>query len=228
MKNKIFSWIVLLSLLGLFYLWQPDFFTHAYAIIKRGDIAALAEYLHSFGSWTIAVIVALFIIMTFTIIFPFMILSGATGIIYGLFWGTMISWLGEVVGALFMYVFARYFFRSAAELWIAKSPYLKQVDDYSAANGFKALLIARLLPLAPSGIITAVAAISHMSFRDFFLATLIGKLPPIVIKVMLGHDLVFASENMIRLATIILLIVTVYAVLWWFKRRKNVDADKDF
>lgn len=220
MKNKIISWFAILSLLGLLYLWQPDFFNHAYSIIKRGDIAALAEYLRSFGSWTIAAIILLFIIMTFTIIFPFMILSGATGIIYGLFWGTIISWLGEVIGALFMYIFARYFFRSAVEVWVAKSPYLKQVDDYSAANGFKALLVARLLPLAPSGIITAVAAISRMSFYDFFLATFIGKLPPVVIKVMLGHDLVFANENMARLIVIVLLVIVVYVVLWWMRRKK--------
>ena len=126
--------------------------------------------------------------------------------------------MGEVVGALIMYVFARYFFRSAVEGWVTKSPYLKQVDDYSADNGFKVLLIARLLPLAPSGIITAVAAISKMSFRDFFLATFLGKLPPVIIKVMLGHDLVFASENMTRLVIVILLVVFIYVGLWWHKR----------
>lgn len=52
---------------------------------------------------------------------------------------------------------------NAVEGWISKSRYLKQVDDYSAANGFN----ARLLPLAPSGIITAIAAVSRLSFKDF-------------------------------------------------------------
>ena len=219
--KKLFAWIAIITFSWLLYLWQPDFFNHVYSIIKHGDIFALAEYLRSFGSWTIVAIIALFIIMTFTIVFPFMILSGAAGIIYGLFWGTIISWVGEVVGALIMYVFARYLFRSAVKGWIKNSPYLKQVDDYSAANGFKVLLIARLLPLAPSGIITAIAAISRMSFRDFFLATLVGKLPPVIIKVMLGHDLVFASENMTRLVLIIILVLVVYLFLWWKKRRNK-------
>lgn len=216
--KKLISWLLIMLLGVAFYLWQPDFVHQAYYIIKHGDIAALADYLRSFGHWTIVAIIVLFVIMTFTIVFPFMILSGATGIIYGLFWGTIISWMGEVVGALIMYVFARYFFRSAVEGWVTKSPYLKQVDDYSADNGFKVLLIARLLPLAPSGIITAIAAISKMSFRDFFLATFLGKLPPVIIKVMLGHDLVFASENMTRLVIVILLVVFIYVGLWWHKR----------
>ncbi|MPM38048.1 TVP38/TMEM64 family inner membrane protein YdjZ [bioreactor metagenome] len=224
--NKLLSWLFIIIFTSLLYLWQPEFFYQVYAIIKHGDIAALADYLRSFGHWTIAAIIGLFVIMTFTIVFPFMILSGATGIIYGLFWGTLISWLGEVTGAVIMYVFARYFFRCAVEKWIVKSSYLKQVDDYSADNGFKVLLIARLLPLAPSGIITAVAAISRMSFKDFFMATLLGKLPPVVIKVILGHDIVFASENMARLIIVVVLVILIYAGLWWHKRTKrNSEID---
>ncbi len=218
--NKLWGWLVTVAAIGLTYLWQPEFFQEAYGIIKHADIAVLAEYLRSFGAWSVVVTLVLFVVMTFTIVFPFMILSGAAGIIYGLFWGIVISWSGEVIGALVMFVFARNFFRQVAEGWIAKSKYLKQVDDYSAANGFKALLIARLLPLAPSGIITAVAAISRMSFRDFFLATMIGKLPPVVIKVLLGHDIVFAGENMTRLIVVAALVVVVYLALWWYKRSK--------
>lgn len=216
--SKIWGWLGVVLLVGLVYWWQPEFFRHAYSIIERGDIAALAEYLRSFGAVGILVTLVLFIIMTFTIVFPFMILSGAAGIVYGLFWGTIISWMGEVIGAIFMFVFARCFFRKAVASWVCRSPYLQQVDDYSAVNGFKALLIARLLPLAPSGIITAVAAISRISFRHFFGATLLGKLPPVIIKVLLGHDLAYAGENMFRLISIIVLVTALYGWIWWRKR----------
>ncbi len=217
--GKVWGWLFILLLGGLVYLWQPEFFQQAYAIIERGDIAALSQYLRSFGiGWSILVTLILFVIMTFTIVFPFMILSGAAGIVFGLFWGVVISWIGEILGALAMFAFARYFFRSTVANWVCKSPYLKQVDDYSAANGFKALLIARLLPLAPSGIITAVAAISRISFRDFILATVLGKLPPVVIKVLVGHDIAFAGENTTRLIVVLSLVAGVYLVMWWRKR----------
>lgn len=223
--GRLWGWLFIIVATAAVYFWQPEFFHHAYGIIKRGDIAALAEYLRSFGAWGVGVTLVLFVVMTFTIVFPFMILSGAAGIVYGLVWGTLISWMGEVIGAFFMFIFARYFFRQMVERWIAHSPYLKQVDDYSAANGFQALLIARLLPLAPSGIITAVAAISRISFRDFFWATFLGKLPPVVIKVLLGHDIVYASQNMHRLVVIVVLVVVLYAGLWWHKRRKKTGQE---
>lgn len=219
--KKALGWLAVLTLIILMYLWQPEFFQQAYGIIEKGDIAALAEYLRSFGAGAVLVTLILFVVMTFTIVFPFMILSGAAGIVFGLFWGIMISWAGEVLGAIAMFVFARYCFRSLVERSIKKSCYLKQIDDYSAANGFKALLLARLLPLAPSGIITAVAAISRISCKDFLLATGIGKLPPVIIKVLLGHDLVFAGENSIRLMLIITLVAALYGGLWWRKARKK-------
>lgn len=224
---KIGAWLAIAAVLGLAYWWQPAFFQEAYGIIETGDIAALAEYLRSFGPWAVAVTLILFVVMTFTIVFPFMILSGAAGIVFGLWWGVVLSWLGEVLGAAFMFVFARYFFRASVSAWVVQSPYLKQVDAYSAKNGFKALLVARLLPLAPSGIITAVAAISSMTARDFFLATLLGKLPPVVIKVLLGHDLAFAGENMERLIALVLLVVAIYGGLWWRKRYKRHRQEKE-
>lgn len=223
---RLLGWLMIIVSFGVMYLWQPEFFQHTYNILKNGDIIALSDYLRSFGAWSIVATLLLFILMTFTVVFPFMILSGAAGIIYGLFWGIVISWLGEVMGAVVMFIFARYFFRNQIKGLINKSSYLKQVDDYSAANGFKALLIARLLPLAPSGIITAVAALSRISFRDFLLATLIGKLPPVIIKVLLGHDIVFAGENMTRLILVLLLVIGLYVGLWWHKRCKGKKQAK--
>ena len=164
--KKLMGWVVIIVAITVLYALFPEFFRHAYGIIEHGDIGALADYLRGFGWVGILVTIALFIVMTFTIVFPFMILSGAAGIVYGLWSGIFISWFGEVIGAVVMFVFDRFFFREMVEGLISKSVYLKKVDDYSAENGFKALLIARLLPLAPSGIITAVAAISKMNFKD--------------------------------------------------------------
>ena len=219
--SKICGWLAILATIALTYFLAPNFCNNIFNIISSGDIAALSEYIKSFGHLSVLIIILLFVVMTFTVVFPFMILSGATAIIYGIFWGTAISWTGEVIGAIFMFFFARYFFRSFVEKKIANSSYLKQVDDYSSKKGFKILLIARLLPLAPSGIITAIAAISKISFRDFLWATILGKLPPVIIKVLLGHDLVYASDNMMRLIAVIAAVVLIYAYVWWRKRQNK-------
>jgi len=219
--NKLFSWLAVIAVTGFIYWCQPDFFRHAYKIIEHGNIGALAEYLRSFGPAAIFAILVLFVVMTFTIVFPFALLEGAVGIIYGVFWAVMLSWVGEVLGAIFMFVFARFFFRKGIEGWVVKSHYLKQMDDFSAKNGFKALLVARLVPLAPSGIITAVAAISRISFRDFMAATILGKLPPIIVKVLLGYDLAYAGSKIPQIAAIVVLVGIIYGGMWWWNSRRK-------
>ncbi|CUH95008.1 putative membrane protein [Propionispora sp. 2/2-37] len=222
--QKLWNWFFIFAVIGLVYLWQPDLFQYSYYLLQQGDILALADYLRSFGLWSLGITLLLFVVMTFTIVFPFMILSGAAGLMYGLFWGTVISWTGEVIGAVVMFVVVRYFFRHTVDGWITKSRYLVQLDEYSATNGFKALLLARLLPLAPSGIITAIAAVSRMSFRDFFWASFLGKLPPVIIKVLLGHDLALANDNMVRLLVITGLVIGIYTAIW-YRNRKGRKAE---
>ena len=107
---RLLGWLMIMVSFGMMYLWQPEFFQHTYNILKDGDIIALSDYLRSFGAWSIVATLLLFILVTFTVVFPFMILYGAAGSIYGLFWGIVISWLGEVMGAVAMFIFARYFF----------------------------------------------------------------------------------------------------------------------
>lgn len=57
--NKLWGWLVIIGTIGLFYSWQPEFFQAVYGIIKQGDIAVLAEYLRSFGGWSVVVTLVL-------------------------------------------------------------------------------------------------------------------------------------------------------------------------
>ena len=51
-------------------------------------------------------------------------------------------------------------------------------------------LFARTLPYFPSGILTAVGAVSRISARDYIIANLIGKFPSTALEVVIGHDVV--------------------------------------
>jgi uncharacterized membrane protein YdjX (TVP38/TMEM64 family) len=225
--SKIWGWLAIFGIMGFCYLLSPEFFHTSYAILSRGDIGAMAEYIRSFGAASVLVTLLLFFIVTYIIVIPYIVLSGAAGIVYGLFWGTIIAWIGEIIGEVVMFILARYFFRQWVADKVAKTHYLKQVDDYGAKNGFKVLLIARLMPLAPSEIITSVAAISSISFRHYFWGTVIGKLPPVFLKVLIGHDIVYAQDNMPRLVAVISLVAFLYVYMWWRKRKKKQKQEQE-
>ena len=83
------------------------------------------------------------------------------------------------------------------------------------------MLVARTIPYFPSGILTALGAVSKISVRDYALSNLIGKFPSTALEVIIGHDLVMLEENMIRLTVIVIRAMAVYGGMWYWHKKKN-------
>lgn len=219
--KKLLPWACLGFIGLIIHLINPDFFWQVWILVQSGDINGIAEYIRSYGIWAFVISVIINIIVNLSGIIPTIICSGANGIVFGLFGGIFASWIGESLGTIFAFTLYRSALRGLAEKLIAQSPYLTKVDEFGSRNGFKAMIIARLLPMAPSSVVTMVGAVSSMSFGDFFWATWLGKFPSIALEVVIGHDLVFASENQTRLILLLLLVIAIYIAFWLYKRKKQ-------
>ena len=151
-----------------------------------------------------------------------MIFSSANALIFGIVPGILLAWIAETVGVALSFVLLRFLFRDAAEDVISKHKSLQKIDELSGSQGFKVMLIARIIPYLPSGLLNALGAVSKMSFRDFTIAALIGKLPSTAIEAMIGHDAVTASENPYRLVfSLVLAIVMVVGFIIYERRQKK-------
>ena len=115
----------------------------------------------------------------------------------------------------------RYFFRESAEALIRKSKNLEKLDEMSGEKGLQVMAIARTLPYFPSGILTALGAVSKMSVRDYIIATFIGKLPSTALEVIIGHDVVNYKQNLDRLAIIATMVALIYGYLLWERWKKK-------
>ena len=51
----------------------------------------------------------------------------------------------------------------------------------------------------PNGLVTAICALSSMSFRSHMAGSLLGKLPSVALEVVVGHDVVHLGEHSLRL-----------------------------
>lgn len=215
--TKIGAAILLLLLIGGIHLLAPDFFGKTLQLAISGNVHGLVEYLRSFGPWAIVISFLLDVLINAASVFPSIFLSTANGLIFGLPLGILISWLAETVGVVISFYLMRFFFRSTAEAIIAKSNSLKHIDEVSGANGLEWMAFARALPYFPSGILTAVGAVSSISARDYIIANLIGKFPSTAMEVVIGHDLVNFQENTTRLAV---LVVIVGIIFFGYKKYK--------
>lgn len=194
-------------------------------LLTSGDIDAIADILRSYGVWAMVVSMVIDILINVLGFLPSIFISTANGVVFGLVPGIIISWLAECIGVILSFWLMRRFLRQSAERLIGKSKYLKKLDEFSGANGFKMMLVARSLPYFPSGIITAVGAVSSIRFRDYVLATLIGKFPAVALEVVVGHDLVNYEENLARLSIVIGLALLIYCGLWWWGQKRSRRAE---
>ncbi len=203
--TKMVALAGLFCLIGGLHYFAEDFCQRTLKLVVSGNVEGLVEYLRSFGSWAILVSFVLDVLINAGSVFPSVFLSTANGLIFGLPLGILISWLAETVGVVLSFLLMRFFFRDTAELLIAKSNSLQHIDRASGEKGFYWMAVARMLPYVPSGILTAVGAVSRISVKDYIIANLIGKFPSTSLEVVIGHDLVNFHENSLRLGILVTL-----------------------
>lgn len=63
----------------------------------------------------------------------------------------------------------------------------------------------------PSGILTAIGAVSKISTRDYIIANLIGKFPSTALEVVIGHDIVNFQQHSERLAALVTVAILIFA-----------------
>ena len=220
---KVVVAVLLVALFGLIHFFAQDFFTNTFKLAISGDVDGLVEYLRSFGPWAMVVSFFLDVLINAGSIFPSIFLSTANGLIFGLPLGILISWLAETVGVVISFLLMRFFFRSTAEKLIAKSNSLKHIDEASGKHGLEWMAFARALPYFPSGILTAIGAVSSISVRDYIIANLIGKFPSTALEVVIGHDLVNYKEHSERLAVLVIVVVVIF---WGYKKYRDSKSKK--
>lgn len=225
---KVAVLVLLIGSFGLVHLVVPDFFPHMLHLTTSGDINALVEFFRSFGIWGMFFSFWLDVLINALGFLPSIFISTANGIVFGIVPGIIISWLAETVGVILSFILMRTILRSSAEKLIAKSGSLQKIDEFSGKKGFQLMLIMRTIPYFPSGILTALGALSSISLRDYVLANLIGKFPSTALEVVVGHDLVLLNEHLLRLTMIVLGATAVYGLLWYFQRKKEKrESEKD-
>lgn len=220
-KNRLLILAVFIICILFIYWLKPESLHKVIQMLLAGDLEASIEYIRSYGPYAAVVSFLIVVFINTVAVLPNIFILAANGIIFGIVEGTLISWIAETVGVVISFVFMRYFFQDYAHRVIVRSNSLQKVNDFSGKKGFQIMVIARSIPFVPSGLITALGALSDISLKDYILATLIGKFPSALIEVTLGHDLASYRENSMRLTIVILISVAAYGGYLWYKKKKD-------
>lgn len=218
-KTQVLSSLAI-SIAGIIgYAIKPDFFLDICRLISTADVESAVEFLRSYDSAAAMISFLILVFINAVGILPNFFFLAANGIIFGVIGGTLLSWAGEIVGAVIGFAFLRYFFRDYAEQFVKNCGASHHTQALGGHRGFQLILFTRAIPYMPSGLITALSAVSSVSLRDYTLATIIGKLPSVWLEVTLGHDIVSYKEHVFRLTLLILVSVSAFIFVWWCRKR---------
>ena len=203
------------------HIMAPHFWVKIWHLATGGNMEKTVAFLASYVVWAIVVSFFLDVFINALGFLPSIFLSTANGLIFGLPLGILISWTAESVGVIISFIILRYFLRESADRIIEKSNSLKRIDEMSGKNGLAAMAIARTMPYFPSGILTALGAVSKMSIKDYCIATFIGKFPSTALEVLVGHDAVNFRQHTDRLTIIVTFIACGYGYYFWRKYKSE-------
>lgn len=138
---------------------------------------------------------------------------------FGLYGGAALTFSGEIFGALLGFYLYRFGFSKANPKWL-HHPYWQKFRNQSDKRVFGLVILLRLLPFMPSGLVTAGAALTTISAKLFWIASTIGKVPA----VMLELAAVYGFTQVVPTHVQYFLFGTVLAVsliLWQLERLKQ-------
>ncbi len=179
------------ALLALAYwLWNPfqDTVRRVLDIFSRADIEQLRKYLRSFGIWAPIVSALLMIVQAVLFPLPALILTVTNGLVFGAFWGTVLSWSSAMAAAAVCWAIGRMLGRPVVERLVNKKT-LELADRFFKQYGKRSVLIARLIPVMSFDVVSYAAGLTPITFPGFMAATGIGQLPATVVYSILGQNL---------------------------------------
>lgn len=220
--------MILLAVSGLtgLYFLLPGFrlfILDAVRQLASADVVVVRDYVLSFGVWAPVITALLMILSVLVAPLPAFVPTFANGLLFGAFWGGLLSWTSALIGASLCFYMSRSLGKPVVEKLASKKA-LDWTDCFFERYGIHSILIARVIPIMSYGIVSYAAGLTSMRFWVYLVGTDIGQTPATILYSYLGEN---ATESVIVLfwvfAIVICTAVAGFALKPWFdkKMRKN-------
>ena len=136
------------------------------------------------GPWGMLLFILAYIVAAVTLA-PAFLLTLAAGAIFGLLRGTILVYVGAVLGSSAVFAIASPLAHSRLLRRLDRDPRIAAVRSAVAGEGTWVMFLLRLSPVVPFVLLNYALALSGVRYRDFLMAS-IGMLPAIVMYVYYG------------------------------------------
>ena len=136
-------------------------------------------------------------ILLFTLLpvffFPVAVLALAGGLLFGLLWGSVYTFLGAMLNCALMFLLSRYAGREKVKGFLSRklSPAWQQrLFANSGRSGFLLLIVLRLIPAVPYNLINYAFGLTDISLAAYLLGSAIGIIPGTLVFINIGDKVI--------------------------------------
>jgi len=217
----LFAIILLLFLITFFMIHHH--FEKTCVILFGGNLEQVIRLIRSWGVAAPLMSVLLMITQAIVAPIPAFVVTAANGMVFGSFWGALISWIGALMGALTSFFIARLFGNVALRKIVRNQKTVDFIRHAGEKRGFYVILLSRLLPFISFDVISYMAGLSGIRLWAFISATALGMLPATLIYTYIGHRIPAMEKNFPILLTYTTVFIFILVVLSLVQgvRKKN-------
>lgn len=197
------------------------------------------EWLESLPKWQGILMLTFVETVCTVLILPATPLNLASGFLFGVWWGSLISVSSTDIASVISFFIGRYVARGWAEKEIEKRPKFKAVDAAVEKQGMWIIILVRFSPVFPFGLCNYLFGLTKVSFVKYWIATTIGLLPYTIAYTYLGSLMrqltdIFNDDSTDSTQQIIFLSIgggatlMTIVVVAWITRRALKSATKEY
>jgi len=149
------------------------------------DVLRLLDWLDALGIWGPLLFIVVMMLVVVLLLPGVMFTTGA-GFVFGVVEGTVCVVVGTTLGAALAFLIARHLFGDWASQFVLRHARLGLVSDELTPQGWKIVLLTRLVPFFPFKLSNYFFGLTQFSLRGFMGGTFVGIIPLSLHNVWLG------------------------------------------
>lgn len=229
-KKMIFSILLVLVFLALFALICIDLIPLVKQVIENiHDETKTIQYVKAYGTRAVPILIALQMLQVVVPFIPAAPIQVLAGLCYGVFWGTVISVTGYVLGNMLVFFMLRQF-RKTFETFFKPQKKQKKHKSFSletiknAKKPEYAAFLLYAIPGIPNGILPYIFADSKITYRQYLLSITLASIPSTLLCSWLGNSL--ANLNFDKVAILAGILAVLLILFFVFKNKIRAKVQK--
>jgi len=147
----------------------------------------------------------------------------AAGILFGAFWGGVLTLVGNMIGSVIDFKIARTYGRNLVERKVNEKLRTK-FDKFSEKYGSYSIFFLRLNPFTSSDLFSYLAGLTKIKTWKFIVGTFLGLAPLVFVQTYFGDFLVKENQflfSLVIIVSLIYVVLLIYVLIKMFFSRNH-------